>query len=51
MNPNHVIKKMQYLGVELKMTDIVWKPSKEYIKKANITRFMKKYKMEIEENN
>ncbi len=25
------------------MNDIVWKPSKEYIEKANITRFMKKY--------
>ena len=25
------------------MKDIVWKPSEENIKKANITRFMKKY--------
>ena len=25
------------------MTDIVWKPTEEYIEKANITRFMKKY--------
>ena len=24
------------------MSDIVWKPSKEYIEKANITKFMKK---------
>ena len=25
------------------MTNIVWKPTKDYIEKANITRFMKKY--------
>ena len=31
------------------MDKIVWKPTDEYIEKANITRFMKKYDIKVPE--
>ena len=32
------------------MTDIVWKPTEDYIEKANITRFMKKHNITSYDN-